>query len=976
MNKFVIHSGNNSRLLVKPLLEARGNWVEASEQEAEAFKAQFIWKPTVYHVRVRSNKAYNQMDELFTQGFGIMIHNHLENNREITTKTGLIRSLRNFYQTNELAIKATYQVHDTIPTSFIITAQVEDEEFRLLTTRFNEIQNGFYYKEKLPAKHCSKNMWLLKPAALNQGRGIEVCRSVKEINTILKSKLPHSLWLVQKYIERPLLFKGRKFDIRVWAFATAKHDLFYYKHGYLRTSSSEYDPHASDNYIHLTNNCLQKFGDNYGAFEKGNTLPFQAFQEYLDQYFPQFNINFWTMILPRIKDLIIDSYLSGKRQMLKGKRNRVFELFGYDFLIDEDFRVWLIEVNTNPYLGIPNEYIEGLLPVMLDDLLALVLDTHIPPKIPRSRKENDFDLLYCEVASQYSPDGTSKNFRQAYSTSLYPIDSLSQGPLSKHKPEEEPHSTSELRPIVRDLLQIVKEDLDLTLTRDPSDFSVLCSRVMSQLNNWELMSEEQISNGLQALKLLCSGLAAGTFVIFGHLPDIFNLCISEDVPCSVQLGAVEAVTLGCHDLKFRKEIVKLGICSSLIQSALDPDSENGLKNAAFKAIIALSSNLGKKVYIPGETREYNWVRCKIINEGIPLALLKLGQASDVDVSLKVKNLLQNEFALGDWEIMINVLNKVLESESPGKNHRAQSFRVSTESYVSILVKEMEPKIPKVLNDKQFLNEAKNQITSFCEMKREEIKAKVEREKQKKMENEEIRCRQQEIIDRESEEKRLRVEEYMKKRYDEIKRQKLEEIKRQKDSRVSDDKFDNMRKQLIIEKCKKTEEIKRIQRAKLKKQEENLRKIEEEKKRDIEEKRKKALEDWLKMKMDREKEKRLQEKIKRDEEQQRREIEFQQRKEEILQKIEEKKKVKKTKEEKKEKIRRVEGLLAEETSRTLLEQEDMSRNMIVGNIVIPSRASPMLRDWRLKKKKILDKKKKILNSAPNQFLFEVYANQKS
>ena len=31
-----------------------------------------------------------------------------------------------------------------------------------------------------------------------------------------------------------------------------------------------------------------------------------------------------------------------------------FELFGYDFMIDEDFRVWLIEVNENPYLGVPN----------------------------------------------------------------------------------------------------------------------------------------------------------------------------------------------------------------------------------------------------------------------------------------------------------------------------------------------------------------------------------------------------------------------------------------------------------------------------------------------------------------------------------------------------------------------------------------------------------------------------------------------
>ena len=28
-----------------------------------------------------------------------------------------------------------------------------------------------------------------------------------------------------------------------------------------------------------------------------------------------------------------------------------FELFGYDFLIDEDLRVYLVEVNTNPFLG-------------------------------------------------------------------------------------------------------------------------------------------------------------------------------------------------------------------------------------------------------------------------------------------------------------------------------------------------------------------------------------------------------------------------------------------------------------------------------------------------------------------------------------------------------------------------------------------------------------------------------------------------
>lgn len=43
-------------------------------------------------------------------------------------------------------------------------------------------------------------------------------------------------------------------------------------------------------------------------------------------------------------------------------QSNAFELFGFDFLIDEDFRTWLIEVNTNPYLGTPNEYMEKLVP--------------------------------------------------------------------------------------------------------------------------------------------------------------------------------------------------------------------------------------------------------------------------------------------------------------------------------------------------------------------------------------------------------------------------------------------------------------------------------------------------------------------------------------------------------------------------------------------------------------------------------------
>ena len=75
----------------------------------------------------------------------------------------------------------------------------------------------------------------------------------------------------------------------------------------------------------------------------------------------------------------------------------MFELYGYDFLIDNDFRTWLIEVNTNPYLGIPNDFIKGLLPNMLDDMLSIVLDEKFPPSIP-STATNNFKHIHSGIS--------------------------------------------------------------------------------------------------------------------------------------------------------------------------------------------------------------------------------------------------------------------------------------------------------------------------------------------------------------------------------------------------------------------------------------------------------------------------------------------------------------------------------------------------------------------------------------------------
>jgi hypothetical protein len=88
-----------------------------------------------------------------------------------------------------------------------------------------------------------------------------------------------------------------------------------------------------------------------------------------------------------MKDLIIDTFNASKLQLNPNRRKYCFELLGYDFLIDEDFRLWLIEVNTNPYFGVPNEYIADLLPKMMDDMLDIVVDPVYPPSVrPESKR--------------------------------------------------------------------------------------------------------------------------------------------------------------------------------------------------------------------------------------------------------------------------------------------------------------------------------------------------------------------------------------------------------------------------------------------------------------------------------------------------------------------------------------------------------------------------------------------------------------
>ena len=75
-----------------------------------------------------------------------------------------------------------------------------------------------------------------------------------------------------------------------------------------------------------------------------------------------------------MKFIVMKTIDSVKKKLDPNKRNGCFEILGYDFMIDNDFTVWLIEVNTNPCLDESSYLLRRLLPRMIDDAFKLTID--------------------------------------------------------------------------------------------------------------------------------------------------------------------------------------------------------------------------------------------------------------------------------------------------------------------------------------------------------------------------------------------------------------------------------------------------------------------------------------------------------------------------------------------------------------------------------------------------------------------------
>lgn len=216
--------------------------------------------------------------------------------------------------------------------------------------------------------------------------------------------------VVQKYIENPLLIDGRKFDIRAYMIVVCmKPYLVLYQAGYVRMSLNTYttENFAKDKITHLTNNSVQKNHPDYKNLKEKSIISIDSLVE-----------NIITMGKIQSKeeysvkvDKKIQEIMKLIFTVIKDKLDRkfgCFELFGFDFLLDDNLNPYLIEINTNPALYTDTQVQKDLLPKLVEDIVKMSLAVHPYGKLEGTEEvqqllesgmaENQitYDVLYAE----------------------------------------------------------------------------------------------------------------------------------------------------------------------------------------------------------------------------------------------------------------------------------------------------------------------------------------------------------------------------------------------------------------------------------------------------------------------------------------------------------------------------------------------------------------------------------------------------
>jgi len=223
--------------------------------------------------------------------------------------------------------------------------------------------------------------YIIKPESLSQGKGIFLTKSFDRIDITLRH-------VVQRYIRKPYLIEGLKFDLRIYVLLYGCDPLrvYLFKEGLARFSTNEYVKPNKDNlqnlYMHLTNYAINKnnkdfiFNADADNPNIGHKRSLGFVWEYIDEHNGDSKL-----VKKKIQRIIVKTLCAVQPQLSRCFRNcqpmhiensMCFEILGFDILLDHKLKPWLLEVNHSPSFHADTPFDKRVKTELISDTIKLL----------------------------------------------------------------------------------------------------------------------------------------------------------------------------------------------------------------------------------------------------------------------------------------------------------------------------------------------------------------------------------------------------------------------------------------------------------------------------------------------------------------------------------------------------------------------------------------------------------------------------
>jgi tubulin polyglutamylase TTLL1 len=279
---------------------------------------------------------------------------HFPNHYELTRKDMMVKNIKRYLK--DLQKDGVQNVTDYVPTTYLLPA-----DYSLFVEEF---------------RRNPHSTWIMKPTSKARGIGIFLVNKLAQIkkwaNTRTMSGPQSQNYIISRYIDNPLLIGGKKFDLRLYVLVTSYRPLRVYIHddGFARFTNARYNNDLTDldnMFVHLTNVAIQKHGDEYNE-KHGNKWDTRNLRLYMEATVGHERTE---TLFDEIEYIIISSLKAVQNVIINDKH--CFECYGYDVMIDDNLKPWLIEVNASPSLSATTHSDRIMKHGLINDTLSVVI---------------------------------------------------------------------------------------------------------------------------------------------------------------------------------------------------------------------------------------------------------------------------------------------------------------------------------------------------------------------------------------------------------------------------------------------------------------------------------------------------------------------------------------------------------------------------------------------------------------------------